>query len=114
MSPPPGRRVRGGGDGGQVDVCVAPHDAARCVPGHGAFQEYNATSRSLVAFPPTLLWEKAPGWIVAPGRADVDIEMGFKLRRTFLEAGLPEPGMALGAPVGGGPLRGDTSLSRRR
>jgi ubiquinone/menaquinone biosynthesis C-methylase UbiE len=28
-----------------------------------AFQEYNVTTRSMVAFPPTPLWEEALGWI---------------------------------------------------
>ncbi len=72
-----------------------------------AFQEYNITSRSLVVFPPTPLWEKTLGRFVATlERAGVHTEMGFKLRRTFLEAGLPEPGAELNAPVGGGPLWG--------
>jgi hypothetical protein len=31
------------------------------------------------------------------------MEMGYKLRRTFLDAGLPEPHMHLDARVGGGP-----------
>ena len=69
-----------------------------------AFQEYNATARSMVAFPPTPLWERALGWIAAAlEQAGVKTEMGFKLHRTFLEAGLPEPRMELNAPVGGGP-----------
>ncbi len=72
-----------------------------------AFQEYNVTSRSMVAFPSTRLWEDALGWIAAAlERAGVETEMGFKLRRAFLEAGLPEPRMELNAPVGGGPRWG--------
>ncbi len=72
-----------------------------------AFQEYNVTSRSMVAFPPTPLWEDALGWIAAAlERAGVETEKGFKLHRTFLEAGLPEPKMELNAPVGGGPRWG--------
>lgn len=72
-----------------------------------AFQEYNVTSRSLVAFPPMPLLEKALGWLVETlERAGVETEMGFKLRGTFLEAGLPEPRLELYAPVGGGPLWG--------
>jgi SAM-dependent methyltransferase len=72
-----------------------------------AFQEYNVTPRSMVAFPPTPLWEEALGWIAtALERAGVETEMGFKLRGAFVEAGLPEPRMELNAPVGGGPLWG--------
>ena len=72
-----------------------------------AFQEYNVTPRSMVAFPPTPLWEEALGWIAtALERAGVNTEMGFKLRSAFVEAGLPEPRMELNAPVGGGPLWG--------
>ena len=72
-----------------------------------AFQEYNVTSRSMVAFPPTLLWENALGWIAAAlERAGVQTEMGFKLRGAFLDAGLPEPKMELNAPLGGGPRWG--------
>jgi hypothetical protein len=36
----------------------------------------------------------------------VEIEMGFKLRGAFVEAGLPEPRVELNAPVGGGPRWG--------
>jgi SAM-dependent methyltransferase len=72
-----------------------------------AFQEYNVTTRSMVAFPPTPLWEEALGWIAAAlERAGVETEMGFKLRGAFVEAGLPEPRMELNAPVGGGPQWG--------
>lgn len=72
-----------------------------------AFQEYNVTTRSMVAFPPTPLWENALGWIAtALERAGVETEMGFKLRATFLGAGLPEPKTELNAPVGGGPRWG--------
>jgi ubiquinone/menaquinone biosynthesis C-methylase UbiE len=72
-----------------------------------AFQEYNVTVRSMVAFPPTPLWEEALGWIAAAlERAGVETEMGFKLRGAFVEAGLPEPRMELNAPVGGGPRWG--------
>ena len=42
-----------------------------------AFQEYNVTSRSMVAFPPTPLWENALGRIAAAlERAGVETEMG--------------------------------------
>ena len=69
-----------------------------------AFQEYNCTTRSMVALPPTPLWAEALGWIAAAlERAGVETEMGFKLRGAFAEAGLAEPKMELNAPVGGGP-----------
>jgi ubiquinone/menaquinone biosynthesis C-methylase UbiE len=72
-----------------------------------AFQEYNCTTRSTLAFPPTPLWEEALGWIVAAlERAGVETEMGFKLRGAFAEAGQAEPKMELNAPVGGGPRWG--------
>jgi SAM-dependent methyltransferase len=72
-----------------------------------AFQEYNVTTRAMVAFPPTSLWEEALGWIAAAlERAGVETELGFKLRRAYLDAGLQEPRMELNAPVGGGPLWG--------
>jgi SAM-dependent methyltransferase len=76
------------------------------------FQEYNCTTRSMVAFPPTPLWEEAFGWIAAAlERAGVETEMGFKLRGAFVEAGLPEPKMELNAPVGGGPRWGGYELA---
>jgi ubiquinone/menaquinone biosynthesis C-methylase UbiE len=93
----------------QSDPAKTLRSVAAMVRGGGtvAFQEYNVTSRSMVAFPPTRLWEDALGWIAAAlERAGVETEMGFKLRRTFLEAGLPEPRMELHAPVGGGPRWG--------
>ena len=93
----------------QPDPAKTLRSVADRVRGGGtvAFQEYNVTSRSMVAFPSTQLWEDTLGWIVtALERAGVETEMGFKLRRAFLEAGLPEPRMELNAPVGGGPRWG--------
>jgi SAM-dependent methyltransferase len=93
----------------QQDPAKALRSVATMVRGGGivAFQEYNVTSRSMVAFPPTPLWENALGWIAtALERAGVQTEMGFKLRGAFLDAGLPEPKMELNAPVGGGPRWG--------
>ena len=89
----------------QPEPAKTLRSVAAMVRGGGivAFQEYNVTSRSMVAFPPTPLWEDALGWIAtALERAGVQTEMGFKLRGAFLEAGLPEPKMELNAPVGGG------------
>jgi ubiquinone/menaquinone biosynthesis C-methylase UbiE len=90
----------------QPDPAMTLRSVAALVRSGGfvAFQEYNVTSRSMLAFPPTQLWEDALGWIAAAlERAGVETEMGFKLRRAFLEAGFPEPRMELNAPVGGGP-----------
>ena len=93
----------------QPDPAKTLRSVAAMVRGGGfvAFQEYNVTSRSMVAFPSTQLWEDTLGWIAtALERAGVETEMGFKLRRAFLGAGLPEPRMELNAPVGGGPRWG--------
>jgi hypothetical protein len=38
-----------------------------------------------------------------PGRARTDVEMGLKLYRTFVDAGLPAPQLRSAAPIGGGP-----------
>jgi ubiquinone/menaquinone biosynthesis C-methylase UbiE len=89
----------------QRDPVETLGSVASVVRGGGivAFQEYNCTTRSMVAFPSTPLWEEALGWIAAAlERAGVEVEMGFKLRGAFVEAGLPEPKMELNAPVGGG------------
>jgi hypothetical protein len=49
------------------------------------------------------VWEQFVAWVRAAGqRAGVEMEMGEKLRRTFLDAGLNEPRLALEARVGGG------------
>jgi SAM-dependent methyltransferase len=93
----------------QPDPAKTLRSVAAKVRGGGivAFQEYNATVRSMVACPPTPLWDRALGWIAtALERAGVKTEMGFGLRRAFLDAGLPEPRMELNAPVGGGPRWG--------
>jgi SAM-dependent methyltransferase len=93
----------------QRDPAKTLRSVAAKVRGGGivAFQEYNVTARSMVAFPPTPLWEEALGWIAAAlERAGVKTEMGFELRGAFVEAGLPEAKMELNAPVGGGPRWG--------
>ncbi len=93
----------------QPEPAETLRSVAAMVRGGGivACQEYNVTSRSMVAFPPTPLWDNALGWIAAAlERAGVETEMGFKLRGAFLEAGLPEPRMELNAPVGGEPRWG--------
>lgn len=67
-----------------------------------AFQEMNLRAESLQAYPPTPLWERYWGWSRALFRFGGEPEMGYKLLKTFLAAGLPEPRMRLEAAVGGG------------
>ena len=77
--------------------------AARARPGGiVAFQEMNLRPESLQLYPPTPLWEQYWGWSRALFRFGGEAEMGYKLHRTFLTAGLPEPEMRLEAAVGGG------------
>jgi len=69
-----------------------------------AFQDYNFTPHSLVTSPPIPLWQRAYGWFLAVvPKAGIPTEMGYALRRVFLEAGLPAPRMELNSAVGGGP-----------
>jgi ubiquinone/menaquinone biosynthesis C-methylase UbiE len=67
-----------------------------------AFQEMNLRAESLQLCPPTPLWERYWGWSRALFRFGGEAEMGYKLYRAFLAAGLPEPRMRLEASVGGG------------
>jgi ubiquinone/menaquinone biosynthesis C-methylase UbiE len=69
-----------------------------------AFQEINTTVETLRSWPPLPIWQTAIGWIRAAARqAGLNTEMGYELRRIFLEAGLPAPSMQLDSQVGGGP-----------
>jgi SAM-dependent methyltransferase len=69
-----------------------------------AFQEFNFTPESLRPCPPTPLWQQSWGWIVETiRRAGIPAEVGFGLRRVFLDAGLPEPALRLESVVAGGP-----------
>jgi SAM-dependent methyltransferase len=69
-----------------------------------AFQEFNFTPESLRPSPPTPLWQQSWGWIVETiRRAQIPAEVGFGLRRVFLNAGLPEPELRLESVVAGGP-----------
>ena len=68
-----------------------------------AFQEMNLRPESLQVYPPTPLWQRYWGWSQALLRVGVESQMGYKLHRTYLGAGLPAPKMQLEAPVGGGP-----------
>lgn len=66
-----------------------------------AFQDYTIR----VAWQPdSALWWQVDDWIHAVGRrAGIEMEMGHKLRRAFLDAGLPAPRLRLDARIGGGP-----------
>jgi len=68
-----------------------------------AFQE-TAGLVSGVSSPPCALTAQLWSWMVqVQAHAGADTGMGFRLRRTFLDAGLPEPEMRLDARVSGGP-----------
>lgn len=72
--------------------------------GIAAFGEFNFVPESALAHPSTPLWETMWGWMQAVIRkAGLDPATGYNLRRTFRDAGLPEPEMNLCSPVGGGP-----------
>lgn len=69
-----------------------------------AFGEFNFMPESVLAYPQTPLWKAMWGWMQAVVRkAGLDPATGYNLRRTFLDAGLPEPEVNLCSPVGGGP-----------
>jgi ubiquinone/menaquinone biosynthesis C-methylase UbiE len=69
-----------------------------------AFQEFNMVPGSVVTHPPMPVWERGAGWTWEVARlTGTERLMGYKLRRVFLDAGLPEPTMELFSAVGGGP-----------
>lgn len=87
-----------------------PADALRKLNDHlkpggiAAFGEFNFLPESALAHPSTPLWETMWGWMQAVvRRAGLDPATGYNLRRTFRDAGMPEPEMSLCSPVGGGP-----------
>jgi hypothetical protein len=90
--------------------------AGRLSPGGViAFQDYNFTAASCRTSPPTPLWKRTWAWIVdTAARAGIPPEVGFGLRRTFLDAGLPEPIMRLESYVGGAPTQSPTAGWRNR
>jgi SAM-dependent methyltransferase len=54
-------------------------------------------------YPPGPLHEQLNRWMTPPaGGPGPDTEMGLKLFRTFLDAGLPPPRLRMDTPVGGG------------
>src|SRR5215218_5794378 len=79
-----------------------------------AFQEYNCTTRSMLAFPPTPLWAEALGWIAAAleragGEPERDFKLRLKRRGTFAKGGWADQKMELTAR-GGAPGGGDKSF----
>jgi SAM-dependent methyltransferase len=67
-----------------------------------AFQENDFTYPP-TTFPPAHLHQQVMRWTTPPpGSPGPDQQMGSKLYRTYLDAGLPEPQLRLDAPVGGG------------
>jgi hypothetical protein len=59
---------------------------------------------SIVTHPPMPLWERGANWMWGLARlTGTERLMGYKLRRAFLDAGLPEPEMELHSAIGGGP-----------
>ena len=71
--------------------------------GIAAFQEADWTHRPAV-LPPSRYAEQIYDWMLQCFQmAGVETQMGLKLYRVFLDAGLPEPQMRLEAPIGGGP-----------
>jgi 2-polyprenyl-3-methyl-5-hydroxy-6-metoxy-1,4-benzoquinol methylase len=86
-----------------------PAETLRSLAGHlrpggiVAFQEIDMSS-GLFDAPPSPLHQQQRDWTVrAFGRAGVDLMIGLKLHRVFLDAGLPAPRMHLYAPIGAGP-----------
>lgn len=69
-----------------------------------AFGEFNFLPDSSVAHPPAPSHKQMWGWMQGVVRgAGLDPATGYNLRKTFLDAGLPEPEMNICSPVGGGP-----------
>jgi SAM-dependent methyltransferase len=68
-----------------------------------AFQEGDLRN-GVRPYPPAPFHEQAMRWTTPPPDAPgPDVEMGLKLYRTFVDAGLPAPQLRLAAPIGGGP-----------
>jgi SAM-dependent methyltransferase len=67
-----------------------------------AFQENDFTYPP-TTFPPAPLHQQVMRWTTPPsGSGGPDQQMGSKLNRTYLDAGLSDPQLRLDAPVGGG------------
>lgn len=73
-----------------------------CSSGIIAFHEMDFTA-SFEALPASPTIDKAWSWLMeVVHRTGMERNMGFKLRNTFLNAGLPEPRMGMDALLGGG------------
>ena len=84
---------------------AALHRLLRCLQPGGiiAFQENDFTYPPMT-FPLAPLHEQVVQWTTPPpGRGGPDQQMGSKLYRTYLDAGLSAPQLRLDAPIGGGP-----------
>ncbi|HKQ56682.1 MAG TPA: methyltransferase domain-containing protein [Candidatus Eisenbacteria bacterium] len=83
---------------------VLHHLVARLRPGGIAAIHENDVSYPSAVFPPTELSRQLQRWTMPPAVPDVpEVQMGARLFKTYLDAGLPAPEMLLEAPVGGGP-----------
>jgi hypothetical protein len=86
-----------------VDLGLAAAGLDLVTGGVVAFQEIDLTSPPR-AYPEGPLHEQVVRWTTPPpGRPGPDPEMGLKLFKTFLDAGLPAPQLRRDVPVGGGP-----------
>ncbi len=69
-----------------------------------ACQESADLTAPVRAYPPTPLHERICRWTSVPADGPGPIrDMGLRLYRTFLDAGLPAPQLCHEAPIGGGP-----------
>jgi SAM-dependent methyltransferase len=69
-----------------------------------AFQESADLTKPAETYPPVPLHERLARWIDTPADFSGMVrDMGLRLYRTFIDAGLPAPQLASETPVGGGP-----------
>jgi hypothetical protein len=68
-----------------------------------AFLESEDLTRPVRTHPATPLHEQLARWFAAPpdGTGPI-VDMGLRLSRTFIDAGLPAPQLSLDAPIGAG------------
>jgi ubiquinone/menaquinone biosynthesis C-methylase UbiE len=93
-------------------VLLYTHDPAavlrrvcgRLPPGGVVAFEEPDLSQGLLAVPAAPTYAQAARWLrAAIAHAGADLQMGYKLHRAFVAAGLPAPRTHLFAPMGGGP-----------
>ena len=69
-----------------------------------AFLESADLTTAVHSFPATPVHDLVARWTIRPeGSPGPTLDMGLRLYRTFIDAGLPAPQLRAGAPVGGGP-----------